>query len=342
MHLSKTGFIFISIALIAMLAALPFLLPSGEILSRAQQNYRETLWEEDEEETAGAHIQPIALIAAAAASDVIPSSHSISSLPVDNSPGNTPIEANFTATGYQDDSITVQMEQRHLFESDLYIAHVQIATPSQLRTATAGGKINSTRTNKTSVIAQNYNAIVAINGDMYAENAKAGFIYRQGETYMEKPANGIDVLQIDEEGNFHIFLRGKESQHDAMREYKANHKTINGFFFGPALIQDSKVLEIPDDYQWNPFRKEPRSAIGQTGPLSYVLVSVNGRTNTSEGVTLPELAEIMNALGCIHAYNLDGGNSATLVFHGEVYNDKPQDERSVADILYFATAAQEK
>ena len=32
------------------------------------------------------------------------------------------------------------------------------------------------------------------------------------------------------------------------------------------------------------------------------------------------------------------GNSATLAFNGEVYNDKPQAERSVTDIIYFASA----
>ena len=35
---------------------------------------------------------------------------------------------------------------------------------------------------------------------------------------------------------------------------------------------------------------------------------------------------------------LDGGNSATLAFNGEVYNDKPQAERAVTDIIYFASA----
>lgn len=36
----------------------------------------------------------------------------------------------------------------------------------------------------------------------------------------------------------------------------------------------------------------------------------------------------MGQLGAKQAYNLDGGNSATLAFNGEVYNDKPQAERA--------------
>ena len=43
-------------------------------------------------------------------------------------------------------------------------------------------------------------------------------------------------------------------------------------------------------------------------------------------------------LGCTQAYNLDGGNSATLAFNGSVFNAKATKERDVSDIIYFASA----
>jgi len=46
----------------------------------------------------------------------------------------------------------------------------------------------------------------------------------------------------------------------------------------------------------------------------------------------------MLELGCKQAYNLDGGNSATLAYNGEVFNTKIQKERDVSDIIYFASA----
>ena len=49
----------------------------------------------------------------------------------------------------------------------------------------------------------------------------------------------------------------------------------------------------------------------------------------------------MQELGCRQAYNLDGGNSATLAFHGQVYNTKVQKERDVSDIIYFASATEQ-
>ena len=43
--------------------------------------------------------------------------------------------------------------------------------------------------------------------------------------------------------------------------------------------------------------------------------------------------------GCQQAYNLDGGNSALMVFNRENYSAKSYEaERSVTDIIYFATA----
>ena len=70
-----------------------------------------------------------------------------------------------------------------------------------------------------------------------------------------------------------------------------------------------------------------------------VFVVVDGRSpGYSEGVTLPELAQIMADLGATTAYNLDGGGSSTMYFDGEVVNDPlgKGDERGVSDILYVA------
>ena len=224
-----------------------------------------------------------------------------------------------------------------MYDSDVFIAYVKIATPSQLRTAVAGQKIGSSSTNQTTTIARNYNGIAAINGD-YFTKTKAGYIVRMGETYREKTSANMDLLLIDELGDFHICLHGHDVQENSIAAFKSEHKIINGFFFGPALVVDGEVQEIPENYQFDPHQKNPRAGIAQLGTLTYALVAVNGRTDQSAGVTLAEFADIMGQLGAKQAYNLDGGNSATLAFNGEVYNDKPQAERAVTDIIYFASA----
>lgn len=58
----------------------------------------------------------------------------------------------------------------------------------------------------------------------------------------------------------------------------------------------------------------PGTAIGVIGDLHYLFVVADGRTSESEGLSLYELAQIMQKYGCITAYNLDGGGSSTLYF----------------------------
>ena len=353
MRASKPVLALVSMIVPLMILALPFLLPSGAITSSANRAYLDAAGDEDEEilededfmmeaRSLGrvAKRRPVAVLASAGASDILPV-RDVSPLPIDNSPGRTPIEGNFIDHRYQDDTIIVEMEEKRMYDSDVFIAHVQIADASQLRTAYAGPKIDSNRTNHPSRLAQNYNAIVAVNGDYYPKT-KAGYIVRQKEVYREKTSNNLDLLLIDELGDFHILLRGHDGQAEGVKIFKQEHEIINGFFFGPALVMDGKVLDIPPKYEFAPHAPNPRAAIGQTGPLSYMMVAVNGRTGGTKGVTMAVMANIMYELGCLQAYNLDGGNSATLVFHNEVYNDKPQAERSVTDIIYFASAGLEQ
>ena len=53
-----------------------------------------------------------------------------------------------------------------------------------------------------------------------------------------------------------------------------------------------------------------------------------------------ELAQLMQDLGCVTAYNLDGGGSSTIWFNGRVLNrpttyGKQIEERSLSDIVYI-------
>lgn len=329
-------------ALAALMAlSLAFLIPSGAVTEDAQARYMDAAWDEDAEDVFGASLKPDAVLASAVFSDILPAA-GVKALPHDLfSPGRTPAAEGFTENGYRDETIIVEMEQKRLYDSDVYIAYVKIATPSQLRTAVAGKKIGSSSTNHTSTISKNYNGIVAVNGD-YFTKTKAGYIVRMGETYREKTSKNMDLLLIDELGDFHIYLRGHENQEKGVAAFTSEHQIVNGFFFGPALVVDGQVQEIPENYQFDPHQKNPRAGIAQLGTLTYALVVVNGRTDASEGVTLAEFADIMGQIGAEQAYNLDGGNSATLAFNGEVYNDKPQAERAVTDIIYFASAAGEE
>ena len=80
--------------------------------------------------------------------------------------------------------------------------------------------------------------------------------------------------------------------------------------------------------------RHPRTAIGRTPEGDIWLVVVDGRSESSSGCTLPELARLMRDFGCDEAMNLDGGGSTTMTIQGLTVNH-PSDgrERAVANGL---------
>ena len=57
-------------------------------------------------------------------------------------------------------------------------------------------------------------------------------------------------------------------------------------------------------------------------------------------MTITQFAQLAAQEGAVTAYNLDGGDSAMLYFHGKKLNDRSQTSRKISDIVYFASAVQ--
>jgi hypothetical protein len=65
--------------------------------------------------------------------------------------------------------------------------------------------------------------------------------------------------------------------------------------------------------------RHPRAALGLAGGR-ILAVATDGRSYRDSGLTITELAELMLALGCEDALNLDGGGSTTLISGGRLRN----------------------
>jgi len=279
-------------------------------------------------------------------------------LPLDFTPAPAPKKENYTEDSYEDDTIMVKMEHRDFDEeTKIHIAWIRIADASQLRTGVyKPNKLGSSNALPVTTISRKYNPVIAINGDNFTNDVpKKTYIYRMGQTVRAKGNKLKDILIIDDQGDFHLYIKsqgletGKTKNNKVVwmkpEEWeKANgRKMSNAFTFGPALVKDGEIVETDTEYSYNPGGREPRSAIGQVGPLSYVIVivEVNNRDGRS-GMSHGKLAELMHELGCQQAYNLDGGNSAEMVFGEQVYKGMPGgSERGITDIIYFATAMPE-
>ena len=70
--------------------------------------------------------------------------------------------------------------------------------------------------------------------------------------------------------------------------------------------------------------RHPRSAICTDMNNNLYFVVVDDRYPGSSGLTMPELASLMESLNCFNAMNLDGGGS-TLLYANNVVINKPSD-----------------
>lgn len=330
----------LTVLCLALVLAMPFVVSSPAMLGDA-------MWAILEE---GEDSGFVSLLIPAARAEVV--TEEAPALPVDFTPGPAPDPACFNENGYEDDSIRVQMETREEDGVVYRIAWVEIASPTQLRTGIAGDKVTSKKTGTVLTLAERYNAVVAMNGDYFVDNpTKTSFEYRMGQKVRAKTNRLKDILIIDQNGDFHTFVKsqGITVEKNEVTAEGVEGPIINAFTFGPALVQKGQLLTCDKDYGYNPNGREPRSAIGQLDKLSYVMVIAEGR-GESAGVTHQELADFMYSLGCIEAFNLDGGGTAcmALPFHPDqdafganngYYNELGGKERPQSDIIYFATAA---
>ncbi len=272
-------------------------------------------------------------------------------------PGPRPKDASYLSDlEYRDDSISVHLYYGRYAQTDYVAAHVKISHPSQLRTASINASFRSTseNTGRGRHIASDVNAVVAINGDYYIKTDKCQVVMRQSQQVRNQANGNMDLLVIDKNGDFAALPNYTK---DDYSQYLRRHQDemYNVFCFGPVLVRDGKSV-IPGNYvnKWVGSQNETqRSAIAQLGPLEYMLITCSGpQSENNKGMTIPEFAAVcemvgkrLNENGCALAFNLDGGNSATMVFKalnkkGELDYVKvncPEVERLLSDIIYFAT-----
>lgn len=243
---------------------------------------------------------------------------------------------------YKSGEIDIRIEKFERGENNekitYYVADVVLKDSKDLASAFAKNTFGRNIVESTSKIASDHNAILAINGDYYGFRSD-GVIIRGGILYRNSPAR--PAMALFKDGTMKAVEEGQPSADDLLAA-----GVMNTFSFGPVLIRDGKVtgdftqVKIDSNFGNRSIQNaNPRTGIGIIAPNHYVFVVVDGRTpNYSRGMTLSEFAKVFEDLGCVEAYNLDGGGSSTLYFMGRVVNNPlgKQEERSVSDILYIA------
>jgi hypothetical protein len=164
--------------------------------------------------------------------------------------------------------------------------------------------------------------LVAVNGDFFDPGGQPlGALVTDGQVLVGMPELAVPAhwqLTLDIANRFFIDVGLRA---EAFQSTGASYP----------LVVDGQVQVIDEP---TPFAQDPgpRSFIGWNPAGEKFIVTVDGRSSLSRGVTLAEGAAMMLRLGAVNAINLDGGGSTTLVVNGEVANT-PSDggERLLTD-----------
>lgn len=191
----------------------------------------------------------------------------------------------------------------------------------------------------TSVIAQENNAIAAINGGGFSDESSSGnskytgtggkpigILMSKGKLISNNSGNlsqKVPTMGIDANGKL---LVGNYS----IQDLEANNVT-DAISFGPVLVLNGKPQVITEEGGI-----APRTAVGQRKDGAMLLLVIDGRQLKSAGATYEDVRTAMLQYGAVNAINLDGGSSTTMYYNGDVINN-PCDavgERYVPSVVY--------
>ncbi len=236
--------------------------------------------------------------------------------------------------GYSDENIKINLTETTVNDTAVYIAEVSLSSAEYLKTAFARDSYGKNVTDSTSSIAENNEALLAINGDYYGAR-ESGYVIRNGVIYRDTSKEDTDILCIYADGTMQIKNTGEVSAQELI-----DQGVWQVLSFGPVLVEEGQIATKSGQEVGRAMASNPRTAIGITSDGHYLFVVSDGRTDESEGLSINELASLMKSLGAVTAYNLDGGGSSTMYYMGEVINNPTTNgnnikERSVSDIVYI-------
>ena len=238
---------------------------------------------------------------------------------------------------YHSDRMDVSIEQKKKDGMTYFVCDIRLTDVSQLRTAFAGDSFKSGIYEAVSDIASRYSPVLAINAD-FCRYHRNGVIIRNGELLRKQNITRHHLLIVDKDGNFSA-LTDRSGKQGMVAERLKSENTWQTFEFGPVLVENGQAAPLPERFYVNCHKGyyEPRTAIGQMGPLHYIVIVVDGRRDGySTGASIPQLQELFLDEGAQFAFNLDGGGSTSLYFLGNVVNmPSGGKERSVSDVILF-------
>ena len=164
-----------------------------------------------------------------------------------------------------------------------------------------------------SPMAPKYGKVAAVsNGRIIAMSANQIAIPKDGFV-ISAPAKILDKLALERNITYDIKMN---------ETFKGADHIIGA---GPYLVKNGEIyVDVTEEKLTSITGRNPRSAVGYNDKNELIIVTIDGREESSVGVTLTQLAYIMKGLGCTYAMNFDGGGSSVIYVNGKVTNSPAQ------------------
>lgn len=181
----------------------------------------------------------------------------------------------------------------------------------------ASGNYGENECGKTVVeIYNSYNNVIAgINGGGWDDEnglgtggIPLGMVISQGKVLWNPSDTPVECCGITDEGKLVVGAFTLQQAQDI--------GITDAVQFGPALI----VNDNPTNALGSGGGLNPRTAIGQRADGAMLLLTIDGRTSGSLGASLRDVQDVMLKFEAVNAYNLDGGSSTSMLFHGKHVN----------------------
>lgn len=194
---------------------------------------------------------------------------------------------------------------------------------------------------RTSEIAEENNAVAAINGGAFKDASSDGKLYEGTGAFPggivlsdgkllysdAKDNESVDITGFTSDG---ILVTGRYSYNQIKKMNITEALSFGGV--NSNLILNGKPQLHDDGGQG----LNPRTAIGQKKDGTVIMLVIDGRGLVKNGASLKEVQDIMLKMGAWNAANLDGGSSSTMYYDGSVINNPSNwdGERTVATVFY--------
>ena len=242
---------------------------------------------------------------------------------------------------YYDETILALTWKEIINGNMVTFGEVKFAHPSQLRRAVTGNRYDYGIDEYPTKLAQNVNAVLASAGDFYGFRDLGITVY-QRKLYRHNPAS-VDTAYFTADGNMIFSKRGELMNRADAEQFIKDNDVLFAVAFGPVMVENGvpvhteqyAIGEVNDRYS--------RAAIAQKDELHYMVMTVNFEGPCQKTCTLAQAVEYIAAKNVQQAYTLDGGQTASVVLGGRLVN-RPDwgEERTMSDIIYFASAIPEE